>query len=173
MQLSEAKRFWFCSIVSVFFQLRLQQPRVLWRTAFTVDLLQLSSSFTQLVAEKVSKRVAKKLSSISWCFICTLLLKGLVDTAVKTAETGYMQRRLVKVCMLGSLGLAHICRAGNFLRGSIFTDRQSLSLCRFNIRGCAQSCPLCIQFVQSCFFFHVFFFKKNKKNWTPWKFPVI
>lgn len=23
---------------------------------------------------------------------------GLVDTAVKTAETGYMQRRLVKVC---------------------------------------------------------------------------
>lgn len=24
--------------------------------------------------------------------------EGLVDTAVKTAETGYMQRRLVKVC---------------------------------------------------------------------------
>ena len=26
--------------------------------------------------------------------------EGLVDTAVKTAETGYMQRRLVKVIML-------------------------------------------------------------------------
>ena len=26
-----------------------------------------------------------------------LLFAGLVDTAVKTAETGYMQRRLVKV----------------------------------------------------------------------------
>lgn len=24
--------------------------------------------------------------------------EGLIDTAVKTAETGYMQRRLVKVC---------------------------------------------------------------------------
>lgn len=24
--------------------------------------------------------------------------EGLVDTAVKTAETGYLQRRLVKVC---------------------------------------------------------------------------
>ena len=29
-----------------------------------------------------------------------LVLVGLVDTAVKTAETGYMQRRLVKVSCL-------------------------------------------------------------------------
>lgn len=28
--------------------------------------------------------------------------EGLVDTAVKTAETGYMQRRLVKVCWIYS-----------------------------------------------------------------------
>ena len=33
--------------------------------------------------------------------MCDLLYHGtgLVDTAVKTAETGYMQRRLVKVCV--------------------------------------------------------------------------
>ena len=29
--------------------------------------------------------------------------EGLVDTAVKTAETGYMQRRLVKVCFLKTI----------------------------------------------------------------------
>ena len=29
---------------------------------------------------------------------CAVFSIGLVDTAVKTAETGYMQRRLVKVC---------------------------------------------------------------------------
>lgn len=26
--------------------------------------------------------------------------EGLVDTAVKTADTGYMQRRLIKVCII-------------------------------------------------------------------------
>lgn len=31
--------------------------------------------------------------------------EGLVDTAVKTAETGYMQRRLVKVGINGDLNL--------------------------------------------------------------------
>ena len=30
---------------------------------------------------------------------------GLVDTAVKTAETGYMQRRLVKVWLQARVGL--------------------------------------------------------------------
>lgn len=33
--------------------------------------------------------------------------EGLVDTAVKTAETGYMQRRLVKVKLIGFLSLKY------------------------------------------------------------------
>ena len=33
-------------------------------------------------------------SAVNYVLFCSL---GLVDTAVKTAETGYMQRRLVKV----------------------------------------------------------------------------
>ena len=32
--------------------------------------------------------------------------EGLVDTAVKTAETGYMQRRLMKVGLRSSAGMA-------------------------------------------------------------------
>lgn len=35
------------------------------------------------------------------CIVFVIL--GLVDTAVKTAETGYMQRRLVKVCKHAAL----------------------------------------------------------------------
>lgn len=38
--------------------------------------------------------------------------EGLVDTAVKTAETGYMQRRLMKVlCFLGIYGATFSCNA--------------------------------------------------------------
>ncbi len=37
--------------------------------------------------------------------------EGLVDTAVKTAETGYMARRLMKVCMI--LTLCHRCVASD------------------------------------------------------------
>lgn len=37
--------------------------------------------------------------------------EGLVDTAVKTAETGYMQRRLVKVIILtpSQMTKPHVC----------------------------------------------------------------
>ena len=36
------------------------------------------------------------ISKLKGC--ANLMTKGLVDTAVKTAETGYMARRLMKVC---------------------------------------------------------------------------
>jgi hypothetical protein len=41
--------------------------------------------------------------------------EGLVDTAVKTAETGYMSRRLMKVragCMCGVVIVVYVCRCG-------------------------------------------------------------
>ena len=45
------------------------------------------------------------------------ILVGLVDTAVKTAETGYMQRRLVKVSCLFPLKMLLVGREGESTLG--------------------------------------------------------
>lgn len=82
-------------VTRVLLQPRHQLLRDLLATVSSQDLLQLNSSFIQWQDVKVSF-IRSNFVNIN---INVDDMTGLVDTAVKTAETGYMQRRLVKVLM--------------------------------------------------------------------------
>ena len=68
--------------------------------------------------------IAKTIVSFSPSFYASCARKGLVDTAVKTAETGYMQRRLVKVVIIANLNRN---LSGLFLLLLLFCSRSRIS----------------------------------------------